>query len=174
MRDKLGHDTPKRGIVYASKADDTGMLGFFRREVNERMIRDRRGPRQQPGAEERRILPVRPAYIVLAILLALFALKFVQKMQEVRQLQSQENALQISNNQTQRQNAHLQAAIHYYGTPQYIQQEARGVLGDTMPGDVLILTRPRLAPVLALRAAPSKPLSPPKPSWEQWWHAVVH
>lgn len=117
---------------------------------------------------------MRPAYIVLAILLALFALKFVEKMQEVRQLQSQETALQISNNQTQRQNVKLQRAIHYYGTPQYIEQEARAVLGYTMAGDVPILTRPHHAPVPALRPAPARPLAPPQPTWEQWWRAMVH
>lgn len=150
------------------------MRGLVGREASERMIRERRRPGQQQIAQVTRRLPVRPAYIVLAILLALFALKFVQKMQEVRQLQSQETALQISNDQTQRQNVNLQRAIHFYGTPQYIEQEARAVLGYTMPGDVPILTRPHHAPVLALRPAPSKPVSLPQPSWEQWWHAVVH
>lgn len=117
---------------------------------------------------------MRPAYIVLAVLLALFALKFVQKMQEVRQLQAQQAALQTSNDQTHRQNVKLQRAIRYYSTSQYVEQEARAVLGYTMPGNVSVLTRPRRAPVVAFRAAPRKPLLPPEPSWQQWWHAMFH
>lgn len=172
--DDPARDTSKRGIVYASTLEGAMVLGLFRCEVSEPMMRDRRRPRQEQVAEVRRHLPVRPAYIALAILLALFAFKFAQKMQEVRQLQSQESALQVSNNQTQSQNVKLQRAIHYYGTSQYVEQAARAELGYTMAGDVLILTRPHQAPVPALRAAPSKPLPPLQPSWQQWWYAVVH
>lgn len=133
-----------------------------------------RKPDHRHMAEIRRRLPVRPEYIVLAIILALFAWKFVQKMQEVRQLQGQENALQISNNQTHHQNVQLRRDIHYYRTPQYVEQEARAVLGYTMPGDVSVLTRPHHEPVVSFRSAPRKPHTPPQPSWKQWWQAMVH
>lgn len=149
-------------------------LVLSERDMGEHMAKGIQKFSLRQPIETRRRSPIRPAYVILAVLLALFALKFVQKMGEVRQLQAQETALQMANAHTHRQNVNLQHAIRYYHTVQYVEQEARSVLDFTMPGNVSILTAPRKAPVVAMRAAPPKPLPPPLPTWEQWWHAMFH
>jgi len=120
--------------------------------------------------EERRRLRIRPAYVALAALMVLFAFVFIRKTQEVRRQQAQEAALQQQNRQTAGDNARLQRSIHYYGTPSYIESEARGVLGYTRPGEVPIVTRPTEQRVVVVRAAPAPP-PPPSPVWKQWWNA---
>jgi cell division protein FtsB len=135
------------------------------------MPQDSRKRREAPPREKPRRARLRWQYLILAILLGLFAWKFLQRMQEVKTLQQQASALQAQNNATAQENARLQRAIRYYRTPQYVEQEARAVLGYTMPGNVSILTRPviaRTGPVV--RAAPRQ-LVPPLPVWKQWWRA---
>jgi cell division protein FtsB len=119
-------------------------------------------------------VPLHPGYVVLVLLLALFAFKFIQRTEEVRQLTRQEMALQLQNEKTRQENARLQRAIQEYRMPRYVEGEARAVLGYTMPGEVAIMTshirhsRPRpqvrVAHVIAA----------PEPSWKQWWKAFFH
>lgn len=112
---------------------------------------------------------IRPVYMVLVLLMALFAFKFVQKTQEIRQLSQQEAALRYENQQTAQQNAQLQRALGYYRTDQYVADQARALLGYTNPGDVGVQTTVRYAaPVVKVRAAPVRQ-APAAPVWEQWW-----
>lgn len=122
-------------------------------------------------AERRKRSLIRPAYVILLVLMALFAFKFVQKTQEIRRLAAQEAALQYANRKTAQANARLASAIRYYRTPDYAAGEARAVFGYTEPGDVAIMSRPIQEPAVAVRAAPPRPPSPSKPVWKQWWDA---
>jgi cell division protein FtsB len=111
-------------------------------------------------------------YLLLAVALGFFTWKFVERMQEVRLLQREATALQAQNNSTAQDNATLQESIRYYATDPYVQQEARSVLGYTMPGDVSILTRPIIQrPIVTVRAAP-RVVTPQLPTWQQWWRAI--
>lgn len=163
-----------RGLPNGPPMNNGWIAAPWGREIGERMVKSiHKFSLRQPTKIGRRHR-VRPAYVILTVLLALFAWKFVQKMEEIRQLQAQETALQIANTQTHRQNVNLQHDIGYYRTLQYVEQQARAVLGYTMPGNVTILTSPHQAPVVAVRAAPRKPMPPPTPTWDQWWHAMFH
>ncbi len=127
---------------------------------------------QSEEQADRRRLRVRPAYLILAALMVLFAFKFLQRTQEIRHLTAQESALQYQNAKTARENQSLRGAIKYYRTPVYIESEARTLLGYAKPGDVVIrvepASKPRVAapPTARLRLAP-----PPEPVWKQWWKA---
>jgi cell division protein FtsL len=128
--------------------------------------------RAQTGqTEERRRLRIRPLYVLLAIILALFAFKFIQKTQEMRQLQAERAALQYQNQQTQQDNTAMQRRIRWYRTPQYVSEEARSVLGKTNPGDVSIMSQPQHPHPVIVRAAPVRHLAPAPPVWRQWWEA---
>jgi len=95
-------------------------------------------------------LRVRPAYIILAILMALFAFKFIQKTQEIRAFRQEETALRFENQQTAAENARLQHAIGYYRTSDYIENEARALFGYTKPGEVAIQSSITHAPVVTV------------------------
>ena len=126
--------------------------------------------RSETGApEERKRFRLRLAYVILAIAMALFAYKFLEKTKEIRGLAQQAAALRYQNQQTARQNASLQRSIKNYRTPQYVENEARAVFGYTLPGDVAIESQPIPRPVVTARAAPPRPAPPPLPIWEQWW-----
>jgi cell division protein FtsB len=114
-------------------------------------------------------LRIRPAYIILAILMALFAFKFIQKTQEIRALRQEETSLRIENQQTAAENARLQRSIGYYQTSDYIENEARALFGYTKPGEVAIQSNIMHAPVVTVRPAPPPPAPPPLPVWKQWW-----
>src|SRR2546423_15606816 len=104
--------------------------------------------------------------------MALFAYKFIQKTQQIHTLAGQEAALRWENDQTAAENLRLQRAIRYYRTPNYVEEQARALFGDSYPGDVLVQSHPvmqRTGPVL--RAAPPRPAAPPLPTWKQWWNA---
>src|SRR5947209_19469321 len=116
------------------------------------MSQDTRRSRPAPPRSKPRRRRLRWEYLLLAVALGFFTWKFVERMQEVRLLQREAAALQAENNQTAQDNARLQGAIRYYGTENFVRQEARSVLGYTMPGDVSILTRPIIQrPVVAVR-----------------------
>lgn len=114
-------------------------------------------------------LRIRPAYIILAILMALFAFKFIQKTQEIRTLRQEESALRYQNQQTAAENTRLQRAIGYYRTSDYIENEARALFGYTKPGEVAIQSSLSRAPVATVRPAPPPSAPPPPPVWKQWW-----
>lgn len=114
---------------------------------------------------------IRPAYVILVLLLGLFGWQFIRKAQDVRSLQRQEAALRYANGQTRNDNVRTQAAIRWYRTQQFVQEEARAVLGYTMPGEVAVMSRPMHAAPPRVQAAPPRPAVPPAPSWEQWWRA---
>ena len=127
-----------------------------------------RGRTQPAGETGRARFKIRIAYVVLALIMAFFAVKFVQKAQEVRSLARQDAALRQANAQTRQDNAQLRRAIRYYRTPQYAENEARAVFGYTRPGDVAVQVTPRHPQAVAVRAAPVH-LQPPPPVWKQWW-----
>jgi cell division protein FtsB len=121
---------------------------------------------------KRRRLRVRPAYLVLAVFLALFAYKFLQKTREIRGLARQEAALRWQNQQTARQNAALQRAILYDRTMPYVEDQAREIFWYSKPGDILVGSVPTfLQPRPMVRVAPPRPAAPPEPTWKQWWKA---
>lgn len=103
--------------------------------------------------------------------MGLFAYKFVEKTQELRQLTREANALRIANQQTLQENERIGNAIRYYHTDQYIEQQARSLFGYTKPGEVAIMTKPRYQHV-TVRAEPIIRTAPPDPTWKQWWHAL--
>lgn len=119
--------------------------------------------------EERAGSRIRPAYLVLLACMALFAFKFLEKTQEVRQLAAQEAAIRYQNAATARDNQRLQRAIGYYRTPAFIESSAR-TYGFTRPGDVPIQIQPVSQRVVAVRAAPLPPTYA-EPVWKQWWSA---
>lgn len=122
----------------------------------------------------RRRLPLRPAYVVLAVLLVLFALKFLEKTRQIQALNRQEAALRYENQQTEAANAHMRKAIRYYRTDAYVQETARGILGYTLPGETTVEVRPIVEePHVEVRAAPLRPPTPAAPPWQQWWNAFA-
>jgi cell division protein FtsB len=126
-----------------------------------------------PQAEGRKGFRLRLPYIMLLVLLVLFAVKFIQKTQEIRGLEAQKAALAYQNQQLQHDNEHVQQSIRYYHSPQYVEEEARAVFGYTRSGDVAIMSQPRHPPILTVGPAP-RPVAPAKPTWKQWWQAFFH
>ncbi|MGH2448198.1 MAG: hypothetical protein ACRDFS_06295 [Chloroflexota bacterium] len=123
---------------------------------------------QQMEVSERHLhLPVRFEYLLLAAVMAFFALTYVKNMSQIRLLNGQQAALQQQNRGIQRHNVRMQKALHYYRTIGYARTAAR-TMGFTMAGDVPVISRP----TYRLAAAPPKP-APPPPStaspWVQWW-----
>jgi cell division protein FtsB len=124
----------------------------------------------RPDRAERRIR-IRPLYIVLAFILAFFAFKFVEKTQQLRELNREASALRAENQQILQQNKTLHRQIGYYHTNQYIEEQARSMLGLTKPGDVVavpIFHRVRAT----VKPAPVVKYVAPDPTWEQWLHAL--
>jgi len=129
---------------------------------------------ERTEGERRRRARIRPAYLALLVILGLFAFAFVRRIQEVRRLEAQAQGLQQQNAATAANNQRLRKAIKYYRTNAYLEEEARSVLGYTMPGDISILTKPHPAAVVTVRRAPPTPPPTPAPSWEQWWQVFTH
>lgn len=127
--------------------------------------------RSDKTSVERRHFRFRPAYVLLVILLGLFAFQFLRKDQEVRALDQQAAALRYANQQTAADNARTARAIRWYHNPQYIEEAARAIFGYTMPGETAVISRPRHVRTLQVQAAPRVPATPPSPSWQEWWHA---
>lgn len=134
-----------------------------------RAARAQRAAQQQPE-EKRRGFRLRPAYIVVILIMAFFAMKFLQETQKVRLLAAEHAALQYQNEKTAQQNAQLARAIRYYKTPQFIREDARAMLDYTLPGDIAIQTQPRPQRVV-VRPAPVAAPAPAQPTWKLWWHA---
>lgn len=125
----------------------------------------------KPKPEKPRRFRIRPAYVILVALLALFAFKFVEKTQEIRQLARQEAALRYQNRQTAQQNAQLQRSIRYFHTSRFVEDEARRLLGYTKQGEVVIESQATHQPAAYVRPAPTRPAPPSLPIWKQWWQA---
>lgn len=123
---------------------------------------------EKPGP---RRFGVRWPYVILGLLLILFAVKFVQKTRELQQLNRQASALQLANQQTMRENVHLRRDIHYYGTSTYIQSQARSVFGFTMPGEVAIVATSPSHPRYTRAPVVVRHIEAPPPVWRQWWRS---
>lgn len=125
---------------------------------------------ERPDRAERRIR-IRPLYIVLALILIFFAFKFVEKTQQLRELNREASALQAQNQQILQQNRTLHQRIGYYRTDQYVEGQARSVLGLTKPGEIAVIPMLKYAhPVF--RSAPVVKYVAPEPTWQQWIHAL--
>ena len=119
--------------------------------------------------ERRRSLRVRPAYVVLVLLLGLFAFKFVEKTQQIKSLTAQEVALQQQNRALETSRNNTKAAIGLYRSPQYVEDSARSVLGFTKPGETLVQVQPTRPVVEQFRAAPVRAPAASPATWKQWW-----
>ena len=111
---------------------------------------------------------IRPAYIVLLLVMAFFTFKFVEKTKELQQLTREANALRIENQATITDSNRIKREIGYYRQPAYIQSRARSLFGYAAPGDVNIFVTPRYQAPATVRAAP-RVYVPPDPTWKQWW-----
>jgi cell division protein FtsB len=117
--------------------------------------------------QKRRHFRIRPAYIVLLVLMGLFAFKFVEKTRELQQLTREANALRVANQQTLADSQRLRNAIAYYKTPPYVEDQARRIFGYKRPGDSIIVSTPHYQKAAA-RPGPRITV-PPQPTWKQWW-----
>lgn len=119
--------------------------------------------------ERRRSFRIRPAYVLLVLLMGLFAFKFVEKTQQIKSLTAQEVALQQQNQSLENSRKNTQAAIRQYRSPQYVEETARSVLGFTKPGETLVQVQPTRPVVEHFRAAPVRTPAPAPATWKQWW-----
>src|SRR5579859_3989950 len=126
----------------------------------------------QNATEQRHRRTIRPQYLILLVLMALFAFKFVEKTQEVRSLAVQEAALRATNDATAQQNAQLRSAIAYDRTMSYVQNSARSEFGLALPNDipVMVLSRHASYAQTPVRVPAFRPVSS-GPAWKQWLHA---
>ncbi len=124
---------------------------------------------QSAAPKARRRIRIRLPYVILAVLMGVFAYKFVEKTQEVHRLAAQADSLRVANAQTAQQNARIRQLLPYFQSDEYVAQQARGMLGYTLPGDTLVQSNPVQQPVVRVRAAPPRPAAPPNPIWQQWW-----
>jgi cell division protein FtsB len=121
--------------------------------------------------ESRRRFRIRPAYVVLLLLMGFFAFKFVQKTEQIKSLTAQEIALQQQNRALETDRTNTQAAIRGYRSPQYVENTARSVLGYTKPGETLVQLEPTRVVVEHFRPAPVSIAPPAQVTWKQWWSA---
>ncbi len=126
-------------------------------------------PQKKQAPERRRRSKIRPAYVVLILLMGLFAYKFVEKTQQIRRLTAQEVALQRQNQALVTSQNNTKADISRYHSSQYVQDTARSVLGLTKPGETLVQLQPTQPVVEHFRAAPARTPPPPEETWRQWW-----
>ncbi len=117
----------------------------------------------------RRRLRIRPAYLLLVVLMGLFAFKFIQKTEQIKSLKAQEVALQQQNRALGVHRSNTEAAIRTYRTPGYVENTARSVLGYTKPGETLVQLAPTQVVVEHIRAAPVATPAPLQPAWKLWW-----
>jgi cell division protein FtsB len=127
--------------------------------------------KQERSDRAERRIRIRPLYVVLALILAFFAFKFVQKTQELQQLNREAAALRTENQQIIQQNASLQGHIRYYRSNAYIESQARSVLSLMKPGDIIVVPTLHNAHP-AVHSAPVVKYVPPPPTWQQWMHAL--
>jgi cell division protein FtsB len=123
--------------------------------------------KQEP--ERRRSFRIRPAYIVLILLMGLFAFKFVHITQQIKSLTAQEVALREQNQASEITRTNTKIAIRQYGSPKYVEDTARSVLGFTKPGETPVQVQPTRPAVEHFRAAPVRTPPPPQATWKQWW-----
>lgn len=124
---------------------------------------------RKDGTKPARRLKIRPAYLILLVLMALFAFKFIEKTQEVRSLAAQEAALRGANSQTEQQNAQLRRTIAYDHTTGFIENTARSVLGYAQPNEIPIMIQPRHAVYVSGQASVNaRRRAAPQPVWKQW------
>jgi cell division protein FtsB len=126
-------------------------------------------PQNKQAPESRRKIRVRPAYILLVLLMGLFAFKFVQKTQQIRSLTAQEVALQQQNRALEKSRANTKRAIAGYRFPGYVEQTARSVLGYTKPGETPVQVQHPRPVVEHFRPAPTPTAPAAEPTWKQWW-----
>lgn len=128
-------------------------------------------PKTRPTVPPPRSFRIRPAYFVVVALMAFFAYKFVERTQQVQQLSRQAAVLRAENQKTQAENDWLQRRIAYERTLPFVQDEARAILGYTMPGEFAVQSQPIAPGVVGVRAAPPPVPSPPQPTWKLWWQS---
>lgn len=121
--------------------------------------------------ERRKRFKLRPAYLILLVLMGLFAYKFIQKTEQIKTLRAQEIALQQQNRSLQKDRTDTQAAIRGYRSSAYVENMARSVLGLTKPGETLVQLAPTHVAVEHFRPAPVATPAPAKATWQQWWSA---
>jgi cell division protein FtsB len=124
---------------------------------------------KKQAPERRRRLRIRPAYLLLVVLIGLFAFKFVQKTEQIRSLNAQEVALQHQNRALEVDRSTSKAAIRGYRSRAYVENTARSVLGYTKPGETLVVLAPTQIVVEHVRPAPVAAPAPSKPTWKLWW-----
>jgi cell division protein FtsB len=125
--------------------------------------------KKKQAPERRRRLRIRPAYLLLVLLMGLFAFKFVQKTEQIRSLKAQEVALQHQNRVLEIDRSTTKAAIRVYRSPGYVENTARSVLGYTKPGETSVLLAPTQVVVEHVRPAPVAVPAPSQPPWKLWW-----
>jgi cell division protein FtsB len=123
----------------------------------------------KPAPERRRRFRVRPAYIILVVLMGLFAFKFVQKTQQIRSLTAQEVALQQQNRALETSRTNTKRDIQQYRSPGYVERTARSVLGYTKPGETPVQVQHPRPVVEHVRPAPAPTPAPAQPTWKLWW-----
>ncbi len=130
-----------------------------------------RARQEKPERSERRVR-IRPLYILLVIVLAFFAFKFIQKTNELQALNREATAIRAQNQQIIRDNARLRHEKKYSTTTRYLEEQARSLLGYTRPGEIAIVPRfHRATPVL--RQAPRVTAVAQDPTWKQWLHVFT-
>jgi hypothetical protein len=110
------------------------------------------------------------AYAALAVVLVLFGARFVNKMEDVQALKARAAALRLGNDQLRHQNARLSQAIQLYQTSGYVEEQARA-WGFVGPGEVLLLSTLRHAPMQRPRTMSVQRIPAADPIWQQWWQA---
>ena len=124
---------------------------------------------KKQAPERRRRLRIRPAYLLLVVLMGLFAFKFIQKTEQIKSLNAQEVALQQQNRSLEVERANTRAAIRGYRSPSYVENTARSILGYAKPGETLVQLAPTQVVVEHVRAAPVATPAPSQPTWKLWW-----
>ncbi len=113
----------------------------------------------------------RPAYLLLAVIMGLFAYAYLQKTQEIGRLATEQAALAAQNQQLIQDNQRTRQENRYYTTKPYEVEAARSS-GYTLPGETPVQIVTVRAP--AMVSAPRHVTllaAPVKPVWQQWWDA---
>lgn len=126
------------------------------------------GLRTEAPKERRGRFRIRPAYVVLLLVMAFFTFKFVEKTKELQQLTREANALRIENQATIQDTNRIKRQIGYYHSQGYIESRARSLFGYAAPGDVNIVVTPRYSTRATVKAGPRVYVAP-QPTWKQWW-----
>ena len=125
---------------------------------------------KKQSPERRRRFRIRPAFLLLVVLMGLFAFKFVQKTEQIKSLNAQEVALQQQNRALEIDRSTTKAAIRGYRSPAYVETTARSVLGYTKPGETSVQLAPTQVVIEHVRPAPAPVPPPSQPTWKLWWN----